>query len=153
MSQLIPCGACLRHVRHTESACPFCDARLAPTPARALDPTTRLGRAAMFAFRATAVAALSTMSGCGDDQPVPPPTSVMPPEPSNVVMPYGAPPEPRPSEVPVPPASTTLKPPTDVPSVPISEAPHRRHHPLIGGPTPAYGAPVPAYGAAPPLGE
>lgn len=72
---LQPCPTCARHVRATESACPFCGAaiELAITPRT---PSERLGRAALFAFgaaMATNVAACSTSttqqidSGTPDD--------------------------------------------------------------------------------------
>jgi hypothetical protein len=61
---LRPCPGCLRHVRATEPACPFCRQgldgafRSVPSP-RA--PTRRLTRAALFALGATGLAA----SACG----------------------------------------------------------------------------------------
>lgn len=125
MRTLIPCSECARHVRSTETACPFCDRPLTPSVARALDPTSRLGRAAMFAFRATTVAALSALPACGDDRTSPPTTTVKPPSTEvpfdpTLVQPYGAPPEPRPEPPPPPPT-------TAVPSAPESHA--GPHHP------------------------
>lgn len=154
MSQLIPCAGCQRHVRNTERVCPFCDAALVPTAVRSLDPSTRLGRAALFAFRATTVAALSTLSACGDEQPSPPPTTVAPPEPHVILQPD---PPPPPTTV-IPPTSvvptTDVPPATEVPEAPISDAhPPRPHHPHIGGPVPLYGSAMPAYGATPPFHE
>lgn len=68
MARLEPCPACQRHVRVDEQTCPFCavelGAALASLPARAL-PKSRLGRAALFAFGAAAVA--STTVGCSDE--------------------------------------------------------------------------------------
>jgi len=64
---LIPCQSCARHVRATESACPFCAAVL-PVSARAVQravPKARLGRAATFAFGAAALAV--SAAACGDD--------------------------------------------------------------------------------------
>lgn len=65
MAQLVPCPSCQRHVRQTETACPFCEASLSlgrlPPP---LLPRTRLGRAATFAFGATLVAGAATLVGC-----------------------------------------------------------------------------------------
>lgn len=71
MSQLLPCPSCARHVRQTETGCPFCGAAvsLADVPARAL-PGQRLGRAATFAFGvaiATSVSACGGTSSPGDD--------------------------------------------------------------------------------------
>ena len=61
---LLPCPSCARHVRQSESGCPFCGASLAlaSEPSRPM-PTQRLGRAATFAFgaaMATSVAACGT---------------------------------------------------------------------------------------------
>lgn len=64
---LIPCTSCARHVRATESACPFCAAAL-PLSARSVQralPKARLGRAATFAFGAAALAVGA--AACGDD--------------------------------------------------------------------------------------
>ena len=64
---LIPCQSCARHVRATESACPFC-AALLPVSARSVQravPQARLGRAATFAFGAAALAV--SAAACGDD--------------------------------------------------------------------------------------
>lgn len=67
MSALAPCTSCARHVRRTESACPFCGATLAlgaaPTP-RVI--TERLGRAALFSVGAAIVA---SVPGCGNAVP------------------------------------------------------------------------------------
>jgi len=122
--RLSPCTSCGRHVRETETKCPFCDAPFA-APMASREPTTRLGRAAMFAFRATAVAAISTTAACGDDR------TPQQPQETIVMQPYGAPPmPPTTTEPPPPPPQTEAPPPTDVPSAPESAAePHRR--PLI----------------------
>jgi hypothetical protein len=66
MNQLVPCPDCSRHVRKSESLCPFCGTSLslAQTPAPLL-PSRRLGRAATFAFGATLVGAASIV-GCSD---------------------------------------------------------------------------------------
>lgn len=67
MAQLIPCPACQRHVRKTESVCPFCEAAvsLAHLPGPIL-PSRRLGRAATFAFGATLVG-VTSLAACSDD--------------------------------------------------------------------------------------
>lgn len=67
MSSLLPCPQCDRHVLATEKACPFCGVslRLVATPGAAA-PSSRLGRAARFAFGA-AVAGTLVLTGCGDD--------------------------------------------------------------------------------------
>jgi hypothetical protein len=54
MNRLIACGACARHLRATEPACPFCGAalpELAPEAPRRVPG--RIGRAAILAFGAT----------------------------------------------------------------------------------------------------
>lgn len=66
MAHLLPCPGCARHVRASDTDCPFCGASLAalasaPAPRT---PAGRLGRAATFAFGA-AVATTITV-GCGD---------------------------------------------------------------------------------------
>lgn len=66
MDRLEPCPACQRHVRVSETSCPFCDANveaLGALPARAM-PSMRLGRAALFAFGVTAA---STAAGCVEE--------------------------------------------------------------------------------------
>src|SRR5687767_7263790 len=67
MTHLVPCPGCGRHVRVTESACPFCNVglSLANTPPPVL-PTIRLGRAATFAFGATLLGATAIV-GCGGE--------------------------------------------------------------------------------------
>ncbi len=69
MAQLEPCPQCRRHVRTSETVCPFCAADIAAAmqgaPARAM-PTGRLGRAALFAF-GLSVATTSALEGCSDD--------------------------------------------------------------------------------------
>ncbi|HVU02360.1 MAG TPA: hypothetical protein VHE30_11440 [Polyangiaceae bacterium] len=62
MSHLIPCPGCSRHLRRSESACPFCGADVRATmtvaPERTM-PTSRLGRGALFAFAAATVGAVA----------------------------------------------------------------------------------------------
>ena len=61
-TSLVPCPSCHRHVRATESACPFCHGDLPVTLAAQAVPgtTQRLSRAAAFTFAATLAA-----TGCG----------------------------------------------------------------------------------------
>ena len=68
MSQLTPCPECQRHVRKTETRCPFCGEAVSLThvPAPAL-PRKRLGRAATFAFGASVVGATALVACGGDD--------------------------------------------------------------------------------------
>src|SRR6185503_4104334 len=67
MTHLVPCPGCRRHVRVSEANCPFCSVALslANTPPPIL-PTTRLGRAATFAFGATLLGA-SAVAGCSGE--------------------------------------------------------------------------------------
>jgi len=55
-SHLVPCPACQRHVRVSEVSCPFCTETLSQSlrnrSAEPL-PAARLGRAALYAFRAS----------------------------------------------------------------------------------------------------
>lgn len=79
MTQLEPCPHCHRHVKVSETACPFCAcdladafANLAPRPL----PRARLGRAAVFAFGVVA----TSQAGCGDNTKIePPPDAVSQP--------------------------------------------------------------------------
>lgn len=68
MNQLEPCPHCERHVRTTETSCPFCGAAIAAAM-RAVRPRqlprTRLSRAALLAF-GLGVAA-SSLTGCADE--------------------------------------------------------------------------------------
>jgi hypothetical protein len=63
-TRLLPCASCARHVRASESACPFCGAALeaSATPTAATVPGRRLSRAALFALGASA-AAVAACSG------------------------------------------------------------------------------------------
>ena len=63
-TSLVPCPSCHRHVRSSESACPFCQGALpSDLGARAVPGTTqRLSRAAAFTFAATLAA-----TGCSSD--------------------------------------------------------------------------------------
>lgn len=64
MSQLLPCPSCGRHVRRTETACPFCASVTAFAPApSSRTPTERLGRAAIMAFGAAAATTVAACSG------------------------------------------------------------------------------------------
>ena len=67
MSELPPCPDCQRHVRKTETSCPFCGQALALSdlPAAVL-PRSRLGRAATFAFGAT-LASATALVACGGE--------------------------------------------------------------------------------------
>jgi hypothetical protein len=58
---LRPCTHCGRHVRNTESSCPFCATALEAAPARSPISLPRAGRAAIMAFGALTTAA----AGCG----------------------------------------------------------------------------------------
>ena len=65
---LVPCPACDRHVRATESACPFCSSALPADIAAKIVPgaTQRMSRAAAFVFTASlAVTACGSNVGGG----------------------------------------------------------------------------------------
>jgi hypothetical protein len=63
-ARLLPCPSCARHVRVSDEMCPFCAAALSdsrrslPLPRT---PASRLSRAALFAFGASAAA----VAACG----------------------------------------------------------------------------------------
>ena len=66
---LVPCAGCGRHVRASESQCPFCGVTLeSDLAARAVPSTTaRLGRGAMFVFATTvAIGACAPSPGPSD---------------------------------------------------------------------------------------
>ena len=65
---LLPCRSCARHVRATDSACPFCGSAVPEQTrmvARPQAPRGNLSRAALFALGAAAAAAGTTgIAGC-----------------------------------------------------------------------------------------
>src|SRR5690348_14071013 len=70
MTHLEPCPHCNRHVKVSETACPFCTHPLADAFAHVVPrgaPRTRLGRAATFAFGLVAM----TQGACSDDDTPP----------------------------------------------------------------------------------
>src|SRR5215510_15123104 len=69
MDALIACEGCARHVRASESACPFCRTARTPSEIAPRPVPRRLGRAATFAFGAalaTSVTACSQSHGDND---------------------------------------------------------------------------------------
>ena len=71
MTQLEPCPHCNRHVKVSETSCPFCAGALADAFANRaprVAPRARLGRAAVFAFGVVA----TTQVACGDNTKVSP---------------------------------------------------------------------------------
>ena len=65
-AQLVPCRSCARHVRATDSACPFCGSAVQARPrafATPQVPHAHLSRAALFALGAAAAAATAGCSG------------------------------------------------------------------------------------------
>jgi hypothetical protein len=83
MAPLVLCPECQRHLRASETTCPFCDADVRDAFSKVLPraiPTERLGRTALLAF-----AAANLSVACGGE--------VNAPEPGPVGLPhYGAPP-------------------------------------------------------------
>jgi hypothetical protein len=67
MTHLVPCPSCERHLRASETTCPFCGSAvdLSGLPPPAL-PNRRLSRAALVAFGATIAAGVAATS-CGGD--------------------------------------------------------------------------------------
>jgi hypothetical protein len=137
---LRPCLSCGRHVRASESACPFCRASLEPTPTPPSGAAVgRLGRAALFAFGATTVVAASaSVEGC------------------NVAPAYGTPPidsgmvdsgGPSPLYGGPPDAGVT----DDAATTPSDDAGNDAGNiaPPYGTPSEDAGGPAPAYGAPP----
>jgi hypothetical protein len=57
--RLVSCEACLRHVRSSEVACPFCGAVVSPGPQPTIEPFRRLAVAAAVA------AGVAALTGCG----------------------------------------------------------------------------------------
>lgn len=56
--RLLPCPSCARHVRASDTACPFCASALPEAPAMAATQSPgRLSRAALYAMGASAAAA------------------------------------------------------------------------------------------------
>ncbi|HEY0469188.1 MAG TPA: hypothetical protein VGC79_33580, partial [Polyangiaceae bacterium] len=72
MNHLVPCPECSRHVRVSETECPFCalPLDLSGTPEPRL-PGVRLSRAATLAFGATLASATAIAACSGTDAPVP----------------------------------------------------------------------------------
>ncbi len=140
MSQLLPCPSCSRHVRRSESGCPFCGSALAleGVPERA-QPMQRLGRAATFAFGA---AIATSVAGCGG--------ATTPGTDSGIAPAYGAP-----ADTGMPTADMGTPgndsgmlamyggPPIDAGSDAGNTAP------AYGAPADDAGGPAPAYGAVP----
>jgi hypothetical protein len=72
MNHLVPCPECSRHVRVSETQCPFCalPLDLASLPEPVL-PRERLSRAATFAFGATLASATALAACSATEVPVP----------------------------------------------------------------------------------
>jgi predicted amidophosphoribosyltransferase len=62
---MTPCSACARHVRHSETACPFCGAAFSAPAPRALARIGRVTRAAVF------TAALAACAKHDEPKPAP----------------------------------------------------------------------------------
>lgn len=64
MSDLVPCPECGRHVRVTETVCPFCALSLdLSSSVPPVLPAQRLSRAATLAYRAT-IASATALAAC-----------------------------------------------------------------------------------------
>jgi len=82
MRSLTPCPSCHRHVESTESACPFCEAALVPSPDAHVcqgpcsgRSSPRLGRLAMMAVGTTLLCAACMNSPAPAYGPAPTPDS------------------------------------------------------------------------------
>lgn len=96
MIPLMTCEACSRHVRVTESRCPFCGAPREPEGPSSLPPLARpMSRAVIAALGASLslAACRARTSGAAETVSVEPPRE--PPH-TTIVAPYGAPPDPTP---------------------------------------------------------
>jgi hypothetical protein len=62
MDLLTPCGSCARHVKATETHCPFCGACAAPAPAPTGEPFRRMVAAAAVAAGVAAIVATEACS-------------------------------------------------------------------------------------------
>ncbi len=100
---LRPCPACDRHVRHTESACPFCAAALTPdVPEAPRVDGPRLSRSAMLLLGSAALAEACRQPQVAAVYGAPPPIAVdagatttprsPPDDPGSSAEVYGAPP-------------------------------------------------------------
>ena len=104
MVRLLACPGCERHVRSTESECPFCDRALEGALPRALAPMPELSRAAAVFIGAAALV------GCGKEPA--PPEPKPPPDNGQMAVPaYGVPPQ----DLQPPPTATTPAPDASLP--------------------------------------
>lgn len=72
MTPLVVCPECQRHLRRSETSCPFCDADLREAFSQMLPraiPTERLGRSALLAFAAANLG----VAACGGEVETPQP--------------------------------------------------------------------------------
>ena len=139
MSQLVPCTGCSRHIRSTETACPFCRAVAEPVATRSMREVRgplRLSRAAL------ALAGLTALTACGKE----PETKTIyggPPVDPNTqqAAAYGGPP-PMPPEPP-PPTPLTTDAGSDA-GKDAGKTPAPKPTPnIVSPPAPAYGGPPP----------
>jgi hypothetical protein len=136
-THLLPCEACNRHVRASDTTCPFCDApvnaaRAAVVPAV---PTERLSRAAMFVFGATIAATACVPQETTQQPPLAVPAPTAPPV---VVVPQ---PVASPPPVVVTPTPATPTPPPYIAPTAARYGAPPRPHPAIGPIMTRYGAP------------
>ena len=137
MTQLAPCPHCKRHLRITESVCPFCESsvagKLTPKQSRPLH-TRGLSRAGILALGAS-LAAAGALEGCVDE---------LEPEPKDdgrVVPVYGAPVQTDDGgPIAVPLYGAPIQPDAGKPDAGQADA--GRLVPVYGAPIPLYGAPI-----------
>src|SRR5262245_2836172 len=123
MATLVPCPGCARHVRASETTCPFCDSAIDAVPERVLAPMPNDRLLARAALTFAAVAA-TTLTACGkepQDKPPPAPTNTGS---DNLPAPaYGPPPMMLDAAPPEPAPTTTTTTPAPSPSATPSAAP------------------------------
>ena len=170
MSHLAPCPHCNRHVRVSESACPFCAASLAgrrvqPRPQVA---TRGLSRASILALGASmaAVAGGALLDGCADEPepeddgsssvplygaPVQPDAGNVVPDAGSGVAIYGAPIQPDGGSQVAPMYGSPIQPSPDAGQNDAGPTDAGKEAGSVWGDAgrvgPVYGAPVPIYGA------
>jgi hypothetical protein len=150
---LRPCPSCQRHLRTSETACPFCGSQV-PAALRAARrpslPRQRMSRAALVAFSLAGAPACE--DGVGSQPEAGPPADARE---AGVDTPvYGAP---QPDM-----GGLSDVPPTDSPDAGVDGADGTRSndaveagtdHPVYGAPPPDASADTPVYGAPPPSGS
>jgi hypothetical protein len=112
IATLRPCSSCNRHVRYSETRCPFCAAPQARRTPPLLPDLSRLSRAAQLAAGALFLAACASDPGVGPETAPPPVEDAGTQPPEYPAAMYGVPPAPE-DPAPEPAPTSTQSPPTD----------------------------------------